>query len=185
MQPLWQVLYDYGAEVVLSGTSTCTSASRRRPRRGGRRRARDPPVHRRHRRAKPLQFGDILPNSEVRNSDTFGVLELTLRPGGYDWRFVPEAGRTFTDPAADRAIDSYATAPPQVKRRPRSNPSPELEPIGFPVGGGGSREERSGDAPASLREHRLGNVTPGSLQLAALGVPQGALVGERNPLNPR
>ena len=26
-----------------------------------------------------------------------GVLELTLRAGGYDWRFVPEAGKTFTD----------------------------------------------------------------------------------------
>ncbi len=25
------------------------------------------------------------------------VIELTLRPGGYDWRFVPEAGATFTD----------------------------------------------------------------------------------------
>jgi hypothetical protein len=36
-------------------------------------------------------------NSEVRNTDTFGVLRLTLHPTSYDWRFVPEAGRTFTD----------------------------------------------------------------------------------------
>lgn len=35
--------------------------------------------------------------SEVRNSDTFGVLKLVLRPAGYDWEFVPEAGRTFVD----------------------------------------------------------------------------------------
>jgi Ca2+-binding RTX toxin-like protein len=39
----------------------------------------------------------IAPNSEVRDNTTFGVLALTLRPTGYAWRFVPEAGGTFTD----------------------------------------------------------------------------------------
>jgi len=38
-----------------------------------------------------------LANSEVRNSDTFGVLKLTLHANGYDWTFVPEAGKTFAD----------------------------------------------------------------------------------------
>jgi hypothetical protein len=37
------------------------------------------------------------PNSEVRNSTTFGVLKLTLKSGGYDWKFVPVRGGTFTD----------------------------------------------------------------------------------------
>jgi calcineurin-like phosphoesterase family protein len=36
-------------------------------------------------------------NSEVRNADGFGVLKLTLRPSGYDWQFIPEAGKSFTD----------------------------------------------------------------------------------------
>jgi len=36
-------------------------------------------------------------NSEIRNADAFGVLKLTLRARGYDWQFVPEAGKTFTD----------------------------------------------------------------------------------------
>jgi hypothetical protein len=36
-------------------------------------------------------------NSEVRNADTFGVLKLTLRTGAYDWQFIPEAGKIFTD----------------------------------------------------------------------------------------
>ena len=36
-------------------------------------------------------------NSLVLNADTFGVLQLTLRPDGYDFRFVPQAGRSFTD----------------------------------------------------------------------------------------
>lgn len=36
-------------------------------------------------------------NSEVHDDVTFGVLELTLRADGYDWRFVPDATGTFTD----------------------------------------------------------------------------------------
>ena len=43
------------------------------------------------------QFATTLPNSEVRNSDTFGVMKLTLHATGYDWRFVPVAGSSFTD----------------------------------------------------------------------------------------
>jgi acid phosphatase type 7 len=39
----------------------------------------------------------VAANSEVRNADTFGILRLTLRPNSYDWRFVPEPGKTFTD----------------------------------------------------------------------------------------
>lgn len=42
-------------------------------------------------------FGPADPNSERRNSDTFGILELTLHPTSYQWRFVPEAGQAFTD----------------------------------------------------------------------------------------
>jgi hypothetical protein len=36
-------------------------------------------------------------NSEVRHFETYGVLALTLHPGSYDWKFLPERGRTFTD----------------------------------------------------------------------------------------
>jgi hypothetical protein len=42
-------------------------------------------------------FGTIQPNSEARNSSTWGVLKLTLHANSYDWQFVPEAGKTFTD----------------------------------------------------------------------------------------
>ncbi|WP_327372663.1 DNRLRE domain-containing protein [Streptomyces sp. NBC_01216] len=42
-------------------------------------------------------FGTIQANSEARNSDTHGVLKLTLHAGGYDWEFVPEAGKTYND----------------------------------------------------------------------------------------
>jgi hypothetical protein len=37
------------------------------------------------------------PNSEIRGAGTFGILELALAPDGYDWKFVPIAGGTFSD----------------------------------------------------------------------------------------
>ena len=41
--------------------------------------------------------GTPKPNSQVRQNTTYGVLKLTLHPTSYDWQFVPEAGKTFTD----------------------------------------------------------------------------------------
>jgi hypothetical protein len=38
-----------------------------------------------------------LPTSEARNADTFGVLKLTLHATSYDWEFIPEAGKSFSD----------------------------------------------------------------------------------------
>ena len=37
------------------------------------------------------------PNSLAQNDDSYGVLKLTLHEDGYDWRFIPVAGRSFTD----------------------------------------------------------------------------------------
>ena len=42
-------------------------------------------------------FDTPVPNSEVRNNTSYGVLKMTLRPGGYDWLFVPAAGYVFSD----------------------------------------------------------------------------------------
>jgi hypothetical protein len=42
-------------------------------------------------------FAASVPNSEARNADTFGVLKLTLHPKSYDWQFVPQEGKSFTD----------------------------------------------------------------------------------------
>jgi hypothetical protein len=43
------------------------------------------------------EWGTIQPNSEKRNNDTYGVMKFTLRANSYDWQFVPEAGKSFTD----------------------------------------------------------------------------------------
>lgn len=36
-------------------------------------------------------------NSQAAQNTTYGVLQLTLRSGAYDWRFLPEAGKTYAD----------------------------------------------------------------------------------------
>lgn len=36
-------------------------------------------------------------NSEVRDNSTYGVIKLTLKPGAYEWEFVPIEGQAFTD----------------------------------------------------------------------------------------
>jgi acid phosphatase type 7 len=46
----------------------------------------------------PLGFA--IPNSEVRNADTFGVLKVTLSPHAYAWEFIPVPGGTFRDSGA-------------------------------------------------------------------------------------
>jgi hypothetical protein len=55
--------------------------------------------------------GTTQPNSQVRNITAFGVLKLTLHPNGYDWQFVPQAGRTFTDSGSDQCHGVDASPP--------------------------------------------------------------------------
>jgi hypothetical protein len=50
---------------------------------------------------KHMSLVSIHPNSEVRNADTYGVLKMTLRPSGYDWKFMPTAGSTFSDSGSE------------------------------------------------------------------------------------
>ena len=42
-------------------------------------------------------FSAVRANSAVRDGTTYGVIQLTLRPGSYDWQFIPVPGQTFTD----------------------------------------------------------------------------------------
>ena len=42
-------------------------------------------------------FGSALSTSQIRNSSTYGVLKLTLTSTSYSWKFVPVAGKSFTD----------------------------------------------------------------------------------------
>ena len=42
-------------------------------------------------------YSKLKPNSEVRQNHTFGVLAITLHPTSYEWRFIPQVGKAFTD----------------------------------------------------------------------------------------
>jgi hypothetical protein len=106
VKPLWQALYAAHADIVLNGhehhyerfapqtpTGTANAAGIREfvVGTGG----------------KSLGgFGSATPSptSQVRNSNTFGVLKLTLHATSYDWRFVPEAGKTFTDSGTSNCV---------------------------------------------------------------------------------
>src|SRR5256885_1490257 len=89
-------------------------------------------------------FGTTRPNSQVRNSGTFGVLNLTLGDGSYSWQFVPVAGRTFTDNGTTACHGARPTvsAGPDITTNPGdtvtvsasfSDPDPSDGPWGYTV----------------------------------------------------
>ncbi len=98
VKALWQALYDANAEVVVTGHdhdyerfAPQNADGAADPERG----IREFVVGTGGKNQRP--FGAIDANSEARNANAFGVLKLTLRPDGYDWQFIPEAGKTFVD----------------------------------------------------------------------------------------
>ena len=94
----WQLLYDNNADVILDGhdhlyerfapqspTGTADPARGIRQFTVGTGGANHNPIV------------SLAANSQVINTDTFGVLKLTLHSISYDWQFVPESGKIFTD----------------------------------------------------------------------------------------
>ena len=99
-----------------TATTTSTSDSRRRTPNG----AADPAYGIREfvvgtGGAEFYGFGTIAPNSEVRNTGTYGIIKLTLRPGSYDWEFVPVAGRD---------LHRFGSRPATAVREPPLPPPP-------------------------------------------------------------
>lgn len=96
-QPFWDDLYATGADIVLAGHDHTYERFALQNPTG----VADPSGIRQFvvgtGGKQHYGFGTIQPNSEVRNSDTFGVLKLTLRSSSYEWTFLPEAGKTFSD----------------------------------------------------------------------------------------
>ena len=111
MQPLWQALYEHGADIVLGGhwhnyeRLAPTNANGTRDDvygvrqfivgTGG----------------VPMSgFGATRATSEVRNNTTHGVLKLTLHANSYDWEFVPVTGGSFSD-SGSAAVHGTPPAP--------------------------------------------------------------------------
>jgi 3',5'-cyclic AMP phosphodiesterase CpdA len=95
--PLWQALYDAGADLVYSGHDH--AYERFAPL--------NPQAQVDPRGMRMLLTGTggknlqqpvtIRPGSEVRQGTSFGVTKVTLHPAGYDWEFVPDTAGGFTD----------------------------------------------------------------------------------------
>jgi hypothetical protein len=94
----WQALYDANAELILNGHdhdyerfAPQDPNGKADPKRG----IREFVVGTGGKNLR--KFGTNKSNSEVRNNNSFGVLKLTLKATGYDWKFIPETGKTFAD----------------------------------------------------------------------------------------
>jgi acid phosphatase type 7 len=103
VKPLWDALYEAGADVVLSGHShnyerfaPQDPVGKADPERG----IREFVVRTGGESHDPI--GVPIANSEVHNDNTYGVLRLTLRPKSYVWRFLPVEGATFSDSGSAR-----------------------------------------------------------------------------------
>jgi hypothetical protein len=96
--PLWQALYDAHADVVINGHDHNYERFALQNPEGhadDARGIREFVVGTGGKNLRP--FGTIKANSEVHNNEAFGILKLTLRLSGYDWLFISQEGRSFTD----------------------------------------------------------------------------------------
>jgi hypothetical protein len=98
MQQFWDILYANGVDVVVSAHDHLYERFGPQDPEG------NPDAERGIRQftvgtggAEFYEFTTVLPNSEVRNNNTHGVLALTLGAGTYQWEFVPVAGGSFRD----------------------------------------------------------------------------------------
>ena len=64
--------------------------------------------------------------SEVVQNTTFGVLELALHPSSYHWRFVPIAGRRWTDAGSGQCHGPGGTPLAPAPGPPGADPAPVL-----------------------------------------------------------
>ncbi len=105
--------------------------------------------------------GTVRPNSEVRNADTYGVLKLDLHVNGYDWEFVPEAGKTFTDSGTASCHGAPDVSPP-----PPPPPPPGSGPVTFRAASSdGSNDSRSSITIAKPAGTQAGDVMVASVVL--------------------
>ena len=99
VKPLWQALYDNGAELVLNGHDHDYERFAPQNAAGALDTAKGIREFIVGTGGRYLRSLDAThqPNSEAANDTTFGVLDLKLNALGYDWHFVPVPGSSFTD----------------------------------------------------------------------------------------
>ncbi len=110
--PLFQAVYDYGVDIVLSGHDHDYERFAPQSPQG---------VLEYDRGVRQFVVGtggdthrgweSSAPNSEVKDADTWGVIKLTLNPTSYDWEFIPIAGQTFTDKGSANCVTAGSVPP--------------------------------------------------------------------------
>jgi hypothetical protein len=121
VQHFWNVLYDAGADIVLAGHDHNYQRYPPLDKAGAPDNARGMRsfvVGTGGRHLYPLRADS---RREIGDDRTFGVLELTLHPGAYSWRFLGVAGSTYSDSGSGAC--SRANAPPSSPSSPTPPPS--------------------------------------------------------------
>ena len=98
-EAFWQALHDHGAEIVINGHDHNYQRYAPQSPTGApddERGIRQIIVGTGGKNTQPVDPPPV-PNREVADGDTFGVLKLTLKSESYDWEFVPIDGSQFTD----------------------------------------------------------------------------------------
>ena len=111
--PLWNELYDAGADVLLAGHDHNYQRHASRDKAG----AIDAAYGVRQFTVGTggAGFYDINPSdTETFNDTTQGVIKLTLHDGSYGWRFVPVAGGTYTDTGSGQCHGKPGSSPSQT-----------------------------------------------------------------------
>jgi acid phosphatase type 7 len=120
-QPLWELLYDAGADIVLTGHDHVYERFGKLGR--GTAAAVDPVADPNGIREWVVGVGGrnftswstIRAQSQVRDNSAFGVLKLILHSNSYDWQFLPVAGDAFTDSGSSTCNGPVvADSPPSV-----------------------------------------------------------------------
>ncbi len=113
-QPLWQLLYIRQADVILNGHAHMYERfapqdpfGKADPARGIREFVAGTGG------AYHTGIAAIAPNSQVRNTTTFGIFTLTLHATGYDWKFIPDSSGGFSD-SGSNVCHSPDTTPPSA-----------------------------------------------------------------------
>ena len=178
-EPFWRALYDFGADVVMSGHDHLYE-----------RFAPQTPDGRADAAFGIRQFTagtggashynfrrQTLPNSQVRHTGTFGVLKLTLHPGSYDWKFVPAGAGTFTDSGTASCHGTPPPAPPTPPTTrptpPTTRPTPPTTSPTPPTGGilfRSAASDESSSSRTSVTIRRPAGTRPGDVMVASVVV---------------
>ena len=118
MKPLWQALYENGADVMLDGDSNFYERFAPQDPNGNADQNGIAEFIVGTGGASPLSTANRLTNSLVLKWGIFGALKLDLQPGGYNWQYLPAAGSVFADSGHGTCSGAYqsdsqvAAAPP-------------------------------------------------------------------------